>query len=192
MAARAITATTPHLFHPPIFVRPAKLCGSADSKNVLLHFQELTISQCSRGRVARSCPQQSSLHACCRRKCVDANVSTLSFKRRSRSNDQRCSPSRSRIAVCAPPRHTRTRVACACSAPHAVLRACSVRAVASRAKLPRALPVCAQLNMVLSDITNTAHTAAPEEHRSGSNRRSGPSLAPAGQSSSFPPSYIDH
>ena len=70
----------PHTFStPPIFVRPAKLCGSADSKNVLLHFQELTISQCSRGRFPAP-SNQASTHA------ADANVSTQ-MCRRSRSND---------------------------------------------------------------------------------------------------------
>ena len=48
-----------------------------------------------------------------------------------------------------------------CSA-HAVLRMqCFAHAVyAARAKLLRALPVCAQFNMVLGDITNPASTAA--------------------------------
>ena len=68
-------------------------------------------------------------------KCVAAPVSPANVSPherravtpRSRSNDQRSSPSRSRIAVCAPPRHTRTRVARACSALQ--LRACSAHAV---------------------------------------------------------------
>jgi hypothetical protein len=89
-------------------------------------------------------------------KCVAAHVSPANVSPherravtpRSRSNDQRSSPSRSpsrsRIAVCAPPRHTRTRVARACSAPHAVLRACSVRAVAQRVPSSCARCLCAR------------------------------------------------
>ena len=36
----------------------------------------------------------------------------------------------------------------------------------ARAKLPRALPVCAQFNMVLGGITNTASTAASKARAS--------------------------